>query len=126
MFQGKIYFQNSILNNVIIKFNLFGKDIVVEGDKNLNRAMCGDNICFSFLDEFLWKKDINLKIGKEADERIEQEENQDKEVYCILQIQNIQIFHFNYMKSKNIKMIVIKNNEWSSNIIIPSAHFFKK
>ena len=193
MFQGKIYFQNGIYDNAIIKSNLFDKDIVIEGDKNLNRSMHGDIVCFSFLDESQWKKDINLKLGEEADEGIEQEENQDKEILLNTQtikekisktklqptgyVQGIlrrnrntfcgtiynpndkinnsidektQDFLKNYMKN-NIAIfipidskypnfilqlhevekyynqrIVIKFDDWSSNIIIPSGHFFKK
>ena len=192
MFQGKIYFTNGILNSAIIKSNLFDKDIVIEGDNNLNRAMHGDIVCFSFLDESQWKKNIDLKIGEEADEGIEQEENQDKEVllntisikekisktklqptgyiqgvlrrnrniFCGTiynpndKINNsidekIENFLKNYQK-ENLAVfipidskypnfilqlhevekyynqrIVIKFDEWSSNIIIPSAHFFK-
>ena len=63
MFQGKIYFQNNILDNAIVKSNLFDKDIVIEGDKNLNRAMHGDIVCFSLNEEAKWKKDINIKFG---------------------------------------------------------------
>ena len=193
MFQGKIYFQNGILNSAIIKSNLFDKDIVVERDKNLNRAMHGDIVCFSFLDESLWKKDINIKIGEEADEGIEQEENQDKEVllntvsikekisqtkfqptgyvqgvlrrnrniFCgtiynpedtinnsidektknflkDYKKENLAVFIPIDSKYPNFLLqlhevekyynerIVIKFDEWSSNIIIPSAHFFKK
>ena len=193
MFQGKIYFQNGILNSAIIKSNLFDKDIVVEGDKNLNRAMHGDIVCFSFLDESLWKKDIDIKIGEEADEGIEQEENQDKEVllntvsikekisqtkfqptgyvqgvlrrnrniFCgtiynpedtinnsidektknflkDYKKENLAVFIPIDSKYPNFLLqlhevekyynerIVIKFDEWSSNIIIPSAHFFKK
>ena len=82
MFQGKIYFQNNILDNAIVKSNLFDKDIVIEGDKNLNRAMHGDIVCFSLNEEAKWKKDINIKFGDEGDEGIEQEENiQDKEIF---------------------------------------------
>ena len=82
MFQGKIYFQNNILDNAIVKSNLFDKDIVIEGDKNLNRAMHGDIVCFSLNEESKWKKDINIKFGDEGDEGIEQEENiQDKEIF---------------------------------------------
>jgi len=80
MFQGKIYFQNGILDKATIKSNLFDKDIIVEGYKNLNRAMHGDIVCFSFLEESKWKKDINLNLGEEEDEGIEQEENKDKEM----------------------------------------------
>ena len=39
-----------------------------------------DIVCFSFFEESKWKKNINLKISEEADEGIEQEENQDKEI----------------------------------------------
>ena len=82
MFQGKIYFQNNILDNAIVKSNLFDKDIVIEGDKNLNRAMHGDIVCFSLNEESKWKKDINIKFGDEGDEGIEQEENlQAKEIF---------------------------------------------
>ena len=81
MYQGKIYFQNGILDSAIVKSNLFDKDIVIEGDKNLNRAMHGDIVCFSLYEETKWKKDINLKLGEEGDEGIEQEDNtQDKEM----------------------------------------------
>ena len=81
MYQGKIYFQNGILDSAIVKSNLFDKDIVIEGDKNLNRAMHGDIVCFSLHEEIKWKKDINLKLGEEGDEGIEQEDNlQDKEM----------------------------------------------
>ena len=193
MFQGKIYFQNGILDNAIVKSNLFDKDIVIEGEKNLNRAMHGDIVCFSLFEESQWKKNINLKIGEEADEGIEQEENQDKEI--LLKTKNIkekihqtklqptgyiqgilrrnritfcgtiynpndkinntidektEKFLINY-KKENLSVfipidskypnfilqlhevekyynqrIVIKFDEWSSNIIIPSGHFFKK
>ena len=81
MYQGKIYFQNNILDTAIVKSNLFDKDIVIEGDKNLNRAMHGDIVCFSLYEETKWKKDINLKLEEEGDEGIEQEDNiQDKEM----------------------------------------------
>lgn len=81
MYQGKIYFQNGILDTAIVKSNIFDKDIVIEGDKNLNRAMHGDIVCFSLYEEAKWKKDINLKLGEEGDEGIEQEDNtQDKEM----------------------------------------------
>ena len=81
MYQGKIYFQNGILDTAIIKSMLFDKDIVIEGNKNLNRAMHGDIVCFSLHDESKWKKDINLKLNEEGDEGIEQEDNlQDKEM----------------------------------------------
>ena len=81
MYQGKIYFQNNILDKAIVKSNLFDKDIVIEGDKNLNRAMHGDIVCFSLYEETKWKKDINLKLGEEGDEGIEQEDNShDKEM----------------------------------------------
>ena len=81
MYQGKIYFQNNILDTAIVKSNLFDKDIVIEGDKNLNRAMHGDIVCFSLYEETKWKKDINLKLGEEGDEGIEQEDNShDKEM----------------------------------------------
>ena len=193
MFQGKIYFQNGILDNAIIKSNLFDKDIVVEGDKNLNRAMHGDIVCFTFLEESKWKKDVNLNLGEEADEGIEQEENLDKEILLntisikekisktklqptgfvqgILRRnrntfcgtiynpndkknnsipENLEKFLNNY-KKENIAIfipidskypnfilqlhevekyynqrIVIKFDEWNSNIIVPSCHFFKK
>ena len=193
MFQGKIYFQNGILDNAIIKSNLFDKDIVVEGDKNLNRAMHGDIVCFTFLEESKWKKDVNLNLGEEADEGIEQEENLDKEILLntisikekisktklqptgfvqgILRRnrntfcgtiynpndkknnsipENLEKFLNNY-KKENIaifipidskypnfilqlhevekyynRRIVIKFDEWNSNIIVPSCHFFKK
>ena len=81
MYQGKIYFQNGILDTAIVKSMLFDKDIVIEGNKNLNRAMHGDIVCFSLHDESQWKKDINLKLNEEGDEGIEQEDNlQDKEM----------------------------------------------
>ena len=81
MYQGKIYFQNNILDKAIVKSNLFDKDIVIEGDKSLNRAMHGDIVCFSLYEESKWKKDINLKLGEEGDEGIEQEDNShDKEM----------------------------------------------
>ena len=81
MYQGKIYFQNGILDTAIVKSMLFDKDIVIEGNKNLNRAMHGDIVCFSIHDESKWKKDINLKLNEEGDEGIEQEDNlQDKEM----------------------------------------------
>ena len=81
MYQGKIYFQNGILDTAIVKSMLFDKDIVIEGNKNLNRAMHGDIVCFSLHDEYQWKKDINLKLNEEGDEGIEQEDNlQDKEM----------------------------------------------
>ena len=81
MYQGKIYFQNGILDTAIVKSMLFDKDIVIEGNKNLNRAMHGDIVCFSLHDESKWKKDINLKLNEEGDEGIEQEDNlQDKEM----------------------------------------------
>ena len=81
MYQGKIYFQNNILDKAIVKSNLFDKDIVIEGDKSLNRAMHGDIVCFSLYEETKWKKDINLKLGEEGDEGIEQEDNShDKEM----------------------------------------------
>ena len=81
MYQGKIYFQNNILDTAIVKSNLFDKDIVIEGDKNLNRAMHGDIVCFSLYEETKWKKDINIKLEEEGDEGIEQEDNiQDKEM----------------------------------------------
>ena len=81
MYQGKIYFQNGILDTAIVKSMLFDKDIVIEGNKNLNRAMHGDIVCFSLHDESQWKKDINLKLNEEGDEGIEQEDNlQDKEI----------------------------------------------
>ena len=81
MYQGKIYFQNGILDTAIVKSNLFDKDIVIDGDKNLNRAMHGDIVCFSLNEENKWKKDINLQLGEEGDEGIEQEDNiQDKEM----------------------------------------------
>ena len=81
MYQGKIYFQNGILDSAIVKSMLFDKDIVIEGNKNLNRAMHGDIVCFSIHDESQWKKDINLKLNEEGDEGIEQEDNlQDKEM----------------------------------------------
>ena len=81
MYQGKIYFQNGILDSAIVKSMLFDKDIVIEGNKNLNRAMHGDIVCFSLHDESQWKKDINLKLNEEGDEGIEQEDNlQDKEM----------------------------------------------
>ena len=81
MYQGKIYFQNGILDTAIVKSMLFDKDIVIEGNKNLNRAMHGDIVCFSLHDESRWKKDINLKLNEEGDEGIEQEDNlQDKEM----------------------------------------------
>ena len=196
MFQGKIYFQNGIYDNAIIKSNLFDKDIVVEGDKNLNRAMHGDIVCFSFLEESQWKKNIDLNIGEEADEGIEQDENQDKEIllntktikekisntklqptgfirgvlrrnrntFCgtifnpndkVNNSINEKILNFlktgAYKKDENIAIfipidskfpnfmlklhevekyynqrIVIKFDEWNSNTIIPSSHFFKK
>ena len=193
MFQGKIYFQNDILDKATIKSNLFDKDIIIEGYKNLNRAMHGDIVCFSFLEESKWKKDINLNLGEEEDEGIEQEENKDKEmllntisikekisktklqptgyvegilrrnrnIFCgtiynpkdkknNLIPQILENFLRNY-KKENIAIfipidskypnfilqlhevekyynqrIVIKFDEWSNNIIIPSAHFFKK
>ena len=193
MFQGKIYFQNGILDSAIVKCNLFDKDIVIEGDKNLNRAMHGDIICFSLLEESKWKKNIDLNIGEEADEGIEQEENQDKEIllntktikekisqtklqptgyiqgvlrrnritFCgtvynpndkVNNSIDVKIENFlkNY-KKENIAVfipidskypnfilqlhevekyynqrIVIKFDEWSNNLIIPSGHFFKK
>ena len=81
MYQGKIYFQNGILDTAIVKSMIFDKDIVIEGNKNLNRAMHGDIVCFSLHDESQWKKDINLKLNEEGDEGIEQEDNlQDKEM----------------------------------------------
>ena len=81
MYQGKIYFQNGILDTAIVKSNLFDKDIVIDGDKNLNRTMHGDIVCFSLNEENKWKKDINLQLGEEGDEGIEQEDNiQDKEM----------------------------------------------
>ena len=81
MYQGKIYFQNGILDTAIVKSMLFDKDIVIEGNKNLNRAMHGDIVCFSLHDESQWKKNINLKLNEEGDEGIEQEDNlQDKEM----------------------------------------------
>lgn len=193
MFQGKIYFQNGILDKATIKSNLFDKDIIVEGYKNLNRAMHGDIVCFSFLEESKWKKDINLNLGEEEDEGIEQEENKDKEmllntitikekisktklqptgyiegilrrnrnIFCgtiynpndkknnsIPQIlenflknykkENIAIFipidskypdfilQLHEVEKYYNQRIVIKFDEWENNIIIPSAHFFKK
>ena len=193
MFQGKIYFQNDILDKATIKSNLFDKDIIVEGYKNLNRAMHGDIVCFSFLEESKWKKDINLNLGEEEDEGIEQEENKDKEMllntitikekisktklqptgyiegilrrnrntFCgtiynpndkknnsIPQIlknflknykkENIAIFipidskypdfilQLHEVEKYYNQRIVIKFDEWDNNIIIPSAHFFKK
>ena len=95
MFQGKIYFQNGILDTAIVKSNFLDKDIVIDGYTDLNRAMHGDIVCFSLHDESKWKKDINLKLGEEADEGIEQEENQDKEL-----LSNI----------KNIKQKIEKTN----------------
>ena len=81
MYQGKIYFQNGILDTAIVKSMLFDKDIVIDGNKNLNRAMHGDIVTFSLNDESKWKKDINLKLNEEGDEGIEQDENiQDKEM----------------------------------------------
>ena len=96
MYQGKIYFQNGILDTAIVKSMLFDKDIVIEGNKNLNRAMHGDIVCFSLHDESQWKKDINLKLNEEGDEGIEQDDNlQDKEM-----LSNI----------KNIKQKISKTN----------------
>lgn len=193
MFQGKIYFQNGIFDNAIIKSQLFDKDIVIEGEKNLNRAMHGDIVCFSFLEEAQWKKNINLKIMEEADEGIEQEENQDKEILLNTKAIKEKILHTKLQptgyiqgilkRNRNIfcgtiynpndkvnnsinekteiflknnkeenlaifipidskypnfllrlhevekyfnQRIVIKFDDWYSNIIIPSGHFFKK
>ena len=73
--------KNSMEIEAIVKSMLFDKDIVIDGNKNLNRAMHGDIVTFSLNDESKWKKDINLKLNEEGDEGIEQDENiQDKEM----------------------------------------------
>ena len=79
MFQGKIYFEPGILDKAIVKSNLFDKDILITNQKNLNRAMHGDIVCFTFLEESQWKTNININFGEDNDEGIEQEENNDKE-----------------------------------------------
>ena len=109
MFQGKIYFQSGILDNAIIKSNLFDKDIVIEGEKNLNRAMHGDIVCFSFFEESKWKKNINLKISEEADEGIEQEENQDKEILLNTKTIKEKILHTKLQPTGYIQGILKRN-----------------
>ena len=42
MFQGKITFKPEILNKGYIQCQFFSKDIIIEGNENLNRAMHGD------------------------------------------------------------------------------------
>ena len=109
MYQGKIYFQNDILDTAIVKSNLFDKDIVIEGDKNLNRAMHGDIVCFSFFEESKWKKNINLKISEEADEGIEQEENQDKEILLNTKTIKEKILHTKLQPTGYIQGILKRN-----------------
>lgn len=56
MFQGKIFFQPGIDNTAIVKCSIFDKDILIEGYSNLNRAMNGDIVCITLLEEDKWKK----------------------------------------------------------------------
>lgn len=72
MYQGKIFFQPGIYDTAIVKCSLFDKDIIVEGDKNLNRAMNGDIVCITLLEEDKWK---NIVQSASLEENENEEEN---------------------------------------------------
>ena len=72
MYQGKIFFQPGIYDTAIVKCSLFDKDIIVEGDKNLNRAMNGDIVCITLLEEDKWK---NMVQAASLEENENEEEN---------------------------------------------------
>ena len=72
MFQGKIFFQPGIDNTAIVKCSIFDKDILVEGYSNLNRAMNGDIVCITLLEEDKWKK---MQISATLDENDNEDDN---------------------------------------------------
>ena len=80
MFQGKVYFEPGIYNTAVIKSLLFDKDIVIEGEGNLNRAMNGDIVCFTLYNESEWKLKEKIKLESEEFNGVEEEENENKEI----------------------------------------------
>ena len=80
MFQGKIYFQPGIYNTAIVKSTLFDKDIIIEGEANLNRAMNGDIVCFTLYNESEWKLKENINLEGEEFNGVEEEDNENKDI----------------------------------------------
>jgi len=54
LFQGKIMFQSDILDYAVVRCNLFEKEVIINNNERLNRAMHGDIVCIEILDESQW------------------------------------------------------------------------
>jgi exosome complex exonuclease DIS3/RRP44 len=77
LFQGKIYFQPNVHNQAIIKAYLFQKDLIVNTNERINRALHGDIVCFEILDEKDWlAKQVDILMDQEG--LLEEPEETDK------------------------------------------------
>lgn len=54
LFQGKIMFQSDILDYAVVRCYLFEKEVIINNNERLNRAMHGDIVCIEILDESQW------------------------------------------------------------------------
>jgi exosome complex exonuclease DIS3/RRP44 len=54
LFQGKIMFQPDILDYAVVRCYLFEKEVIINTNERLNRAMHGDIVCIEILEESQW------------------------------------------------------------------------